>query len=71
MANSERFNAALNSCQNPQAVYMALLAFADTDGGSRDMTNEELKAALISAIMEQLTEAEAAELLQQWKEARA
>ena len=70
MTNSERFNAALNSCQNPQAVYMALLAFADTDGGSRGMTNEELKAALISAIME-LTEAEAAELLQQWKEARA
>lgn len=34
------------------------------------MIGKELKAALISAIME-LTEAEAAELLQQWKEARA
>ena len=34
------------------------------------MTNEELKAALMSAIME-LTETEAAELLQQWKEAKA
>ena len=31
MTNSERFNAALNSCQNPRAVYMALLALADTD----------------------------------------
>lgn len=34
------------------------------------MIGKELKAALISVIME-LTEAEAAELLQQWKEARA
>ena len=31
MTNNERFNAALNSCQNPQAVYMALLALAGTD----------------------------------------
>ena len=26
MSNKEKFNAALNSCQNPQAVYGALLA---------------------------------------------
>lgn len=28
MSNNERFNAMLNSCQNPRAVYAALLAMA-------------------------------------------
>lgn len=30
MTNNEKFNALLNSCQHPQAVYDALLAFAET-----------------------------------------
>lgn len=28
MTNNERFNESLNSCENPQAVYVALLALA-------------------------------------------
>lgn len=38
MTNSERFNAALNSCQNPQAVYDALLVLMKANDRELDLT---------------------------------
>lgn len=39
MTNNERFNAMLNSCQNPRAVYAALLALGKA--GVLDKLREE------------------------------
>ncbi len=39
MTNNEKFNAVLNNCQNPQAVYNALLALKRA--GLFDQTREE------------------------------
>lgn len=38
MTNNERFNQLLNSCQNPRAVYSALLALGTT--GALDKLRE-------------------------------
>ncbi len=38
MTNNERFNAALNSCQNPQAVYDALLVLMKANDRELDLT---------------------------------
>lgn len=42
MTNNERFNAMLNNCQNPQAVYIALLALARS--GLLDKLREEVRS---------------------------
>lgn len=52
MTNNERFNAMLNSCHNPRAIFNALQALAPA----------HTKGELLDAIME-LTEDECAEAL--------
>ena len=37
--NNDKFNAMLNSCQNPRAVYNALLAFANAEPGGKLAAN--------------------------------
>lgn len=39
MTNNERFNQLLNGCQNPRAVYLALLSLAGT--GNLDKLRKE------------------------------
>ena len=38
MTNNERFNAALNSCRDPQAVYDALLVLMKASDRELDLT---------------------------------
>lgn len=42
MTNNERFNELLNSCENPRAVYVALLALARS--GMLDKLRAEVRA---------------------------
>ena len=42
MTNNEKFNAMLNNCQNPRAVYIALLALAKS--GLLNKLREEARA---------------------------